>query len=161
MGNSIAEVWKPIHGFEGHYEASNAGRIRSVKKPVPHLMKPRMARNGYMNVMICMAGIYRPHGVHRLVLLAFAGPAPEGFHACHHDGDKTNNSPENLRWDSPRGNALDMRRHGTHRNSRKTHCKRGHEFTTENTYIRPGGKRNCIACRATNWAEFSARVRSI
>jgi hypothetical protein len=144
------EQWRPIAAFEGHYEASNLGRIRSVKRSTPHIMSPVVTDRGYVNVMICMYGKYRPYGVHRLVLLAFCGEPPEGYHACHYNGDPTDNRLENLRWDTPVGNAEDMRRHNRHRNGRKTHCKNGHEFTPENTYMERrsgGGSRRCLICK--------------
>lgn len=53
------------------------------------------------------------HSVHRLVLLAFVGPCPDGLQACHNDGDRENNRPDNLRWDTPSSNYADRDRHGT------------------------------------------------
>ncbi len=50
--------------------------------------------------------------VHRLVLLAFAGPCPEGMEGCHNDGNRLNNVPGNLRWDTRKSNVADTRRHG-------------------------------------------------
>lgn len=47
------------------------------------------------------------------VLLAFVGPRPDGMEACHGDGDCTNDAPDNLRWDTPTANKVDMTRHGT------------------------------------------------
>ncbi|MGP3708480.1 NUMOD4 motif-containing HNH endonuclease [Gordonia paraffinivorans] len=139
------EIWRPIARFNGDYEASNLGRVRSMKRATPRILSQHF--NGrYMVVMTSMHGYYRPYGVHQLVLLAFCGEPPEGWHGCHYDGDPKNNRLENLRWDSPKGNAADMRRHNRHRNGRKTHCKRGHEFTPENTIVRKGGKRACRTC---------------
>lgn len=51
--------------------------------------------------------------VHRLVLFAFVGPCPEGMEACHNDGDYSNNTLVNLRWDTHQGNERDKCRHGT------------------------------------------------
>ncbi len=51
--------------------------------------------------------------LHRLILLAFVGPCPKGCIGCHSNGNKLDNRPENLRWDTPRSNAIDMVRHGT------------------------------------------------
>lgn len=50
--------------------------------------------------------------IHRLVLLTFVGPAPEGMLGLHNDGNASNNRLENLRWDSPKANSEDARRHG-------------------------------------------------
>lgn len=51
--------------------------------------------------------------VHRLILEAFVGPAPDGMQVCHNDGDTTNNRLDNLRWDTPVKNCADKIRHGT------------------------------------------------
>lgn len=50
--------------------------------------------------------------VHRLVLLAFVGPCPEGMEACHNNGDRRDNRLENLRWDTRRKNIQDREKHG-------------------------------------------------
>jgi hypothetical protein len=51
--------------------------------------------------------------VHRIVLATFVGPCPDGYEACHNDGDPTNNNLSNLRWDTHRSNVDDTKRHGT------------------------------------------------
>lgn len=51
--------------------------------------------------------------VHALVLEAFVGPCPDGMECCHNDGDATNNKLTNLRWDTPKANSEDARKHGT------------------------------------------------
>ncbi len=51
--------------------------------------------------------------VHKLVLLAFVGPRPEGYECLHADGDKTNNRISNIRWGTPQENSDDKKRHGT------------------------------------------------
>ena len=56
----------------------------------------------------------RQHPVHRLVLLAFVGPCPEGLQCCHNDGNPANNTLANLRWGTPKSNAADRLKHGTH-----------------------------------------------
>jgi hypothetical protein len=61
--------------------------------------------------VVSIAGMNRY--VHALVLEAFVGPRPEGFDACHNNGNKTDNRLENLRWDTKSANSLDKRRHGT------------------------------------------------
>ena len=52
--------------------------------------------------------------IHRLVRLAFRGPAPKGHEGCHYDGDSLNNRLDNLRWDTRAGNVQDTIRHGRH-----------------------------------------------
>lgn len=85
--------------------------------------------------------------LHRVVLDAFIGPRPKGMEACHANGDPTDNRLVNLRWDTRSANAADSVRHGTHVNTRKTHCPMGHGYTPENTYIKPTGNRCCRECR--------------
>lgn len=156
MLDSTAEIWNVIPGLDGHYEASNLGRIRSLKRGRPRVLSQYF--NGrYVVVMISMNNKSRPHGVHRLVCAAFYGDAPGTVHACHYDGDTQNNHVDNLRWGTPKENAEDQSRHGTHRNTRKTHCKNGHEFTSENTATNGRGARVCKTCRKEYFAEWYAR----
>lgn len=103
----MKEIWRPIKGLEGEYEASNFGRVRSldrfVKNPgnpnggyIQHgrLLTVCTAKNGYrvVNVGKRRATQY----VHRLVATAFIGEIPHGMTINHKDGDKGNNRVENL-----------------------------------------------------------------
>jgi hypothetical protein len=110
------EEWRPIAGYEGLCEVSSLGRVRSWrhprgKRPKPRILKQSLARGGYARVNL----YYPRHGllVHRLVVEAFVGPIPEGFHVCHNDGIRLHNSVLNLRIDTPLGNNLDQDKHGT------------------------------------------------
>lgn len=74
-------------------------------------MKPVTNKNGgHHHVLVRGRHIF----IHRLILLAFVGPCPEGMECCHNDGDPTNNRLDNLRWDSPKNNKRDSILHGTH-----------------------------------------------
>jgi hypothetical protein len=82
--------------------------------------------NGYMMVKLCAIqngkGRTIQASVHRLVLLAFRGPCPEGMEACHFpDRDKENNRLTNLRWDTKKANSADSVLHGTARYGSKVH----------------------------------------
>lgn len=121
----MTEVWRPVVGFEGLYEVSDHGRVRSVERFVrgkAGVRSPRVSRvlalsantHGYLHVSLSRENKRRTAYVHGLVLQAFVGPRPEGLEACHQDGDKTNNAIGNLRWDTRSQNALDRVRHGTH-----------------------------------------------
>jgi hypothetical protein len=68
-----------------------------------------------------------------------------GENVCHGDGDPLNNRVTNLRWDNQSGNMKDALKHGTHQSVGQTCCKRGHEFTDENTYMH-SGRRFCRSC---------------
>lgn len=97
--------------------------------------------------------------VHILVLEAFAGPRPLGAEACHRNGNPSDNRLENLYWGSHADNMKDMTQHGTHRNTAKTECIRGHEFSASNTYLSPDGKRYCRTCLLAAAARFRQENR--
>ena len=104
------EIWKAVPEFPG-YEVSDRGRVRSFR--VPKLLRAEIKGRGHASVWLMLSGRPRRRSVHRLVLLAFRGPAPAGHEGCHCNGDLKNNALENLRWDTHRSNMNDKRRHGT------------------------------------------------
>lgn len=155
------EQWKAIPGFEGAYEVSDRGNVRSLDRMVniggghqricrgrilcPYLRAP----GGYPTVHLHYGGHskYLNRSIHRLVLEAFVGPCPEGMECLHADDDPLNNHLSNLRWGTRSENRSDGLRNGRNANARKTHCKRNHEFTPESTYINPcSGGRQCRPC---------------
>jgi DNA-binding XRE family transcriptional regulator len=104
------ELWLPVVGYEGLYEVSDLGRIRSLVRG--RLMALPIC-DRYVRVRLSKDDISKIHNVHSLVCLAFIGPRPEGHDVCHWDGIKTNNRLSNLRYDTRSANHLDKRRHGT------------------------------------------------
>ena len=169
-----AEVWRPVLGFEGFYEVSSHGRVRSVDRIIYAVdnhngyqrrgvvRKAYVDRDGYQTLGLTKAegtGSYRQKGrVHVLVLEAFVGPCPDGLMACHNDGNPANNHLGNLRWDTAASNMQDRIVHGRNPHSIKTHCKRGHEFTSENTWIHNGARycRECKRAAHRRWSQTSA-----
>ena len=106
------ENWKAVVGFEGLYEVSDHGRIRSVKtKRIKAYTKHVYDTRPFMNLW--KAGKQKIMRPHTLVLTAFVGPRPQGMECCHNNGDPFDNRLENLRWDTPRNNQLDRIKHGT------------------------------------------------
>lgn len=106
------EQWKPVVGFEGIYEVSNLGRVKTlktnrIKKPTPNNKDKRLL------VLLWKENKYKAMKVHRLVLTAFVGPNPLGMECCHNDGNARNNRLDNLRWDTPSSNQHDRTIHGT------------------------------------------------
>ncbi len=104
-------MWRPVPEFEEQYWISQEGMIVSLKKG--RLLKPWRERNGYVRVELYKAGRSRKFYLHSLLLTAFVGPRPYRCDACHLDGDQTNNSRWNLRWDSRIENGCDKIEHGT------------------------------------------------
>ena len=153
------ERWKPVNGYEGIYEVSSHGRVRSVDRIVTRsdgqvrslkgkLLRTPLNQRGYQVVTLCIHGKCRVRTVHSLVAETFIGTRPEGMEVCHNDGNPTNNHVANLRYGTRSDNILDNVRHGTHYSAAKTHCSLGHELFAENIPPSAGkrGKRNCLAC---------------
>ena len=94
------EIWKDIIGFEGHYQVSNKGKVRSIKNNKIKELKPykEIKRCGYLSVYLRLPGQKFTKKVHRLVAEAFI-PNPNGFPEVNHiDENKENNCVENLEW---------------------------------------------------------------
>lgn len=149
------EEWRAIPGYEGAYEVSSRGRVRSLDRVDSYGRRRRgkdrrlaKQRSGHLTVALSRDGENVSYGVHRLVLLAFVGPCPDGMECCHWNDVPWDNRLVNLRWDTRSANQLDSVRNGTQHLARVTHCPYGHEYTDENTYRYPGGNRACNTCRA-------------
>lgn len=105
----LNEIWLPIKGFEGVYEVSNMGQIRSKDRIINHptgkavkrgsiLRQFEHSKNGYMYVSLCKDGKPKSYLVHRLVAEAFI-PNPENKPCVDHiNGIRTDCRVENLRW---------------------------------------------------------------
>lgn len=92
------EVWRDIKNYEGLYEVSNFGNVRSLKFGKIKYLKPANNGFGYYHVILCKNGQKKYFKVHRLVANAFI-ENPNGYNEINHiDEDKTNNKVENLEW---------------------------------------------------------------
>lgn len=159
------ESWRGIPDYNG-YEASTLGRVRSLHRLTDRgrrwkgrIMTPSIMPSGYQTVTLWREGYQKTHLVHRLVLLTFVGPPPEGFEALHGDGDPANNTLANLEWGTHSDNQFDQVAHGTHTNAAKDSCPLGHPYDEQNTYIYPGrSKRGCRACRR-RWAANQRHIK--
>lgn len=108
---ALMEIWKVIPGYEGRYEVSDQGRVKSYcRNREGRLLKPGRMPGGHLSVAL---GRGDSQCVHKLVLLAFVGPAPDKHECCHNNGNPADNRLENLRWGTRRENILDAVRHGT------------------------------------------------
>lgn len=108
----VIEIWKPISGWEGLYEISNHGRVKSLarltstgNRSVPERILKHNVMKGYHCVTLQYAGKHKVYRVHRLVIGAFGEQQPSDEHEVNHiDGDKANNCIENLEWVTPKEN---------------------------------------------------------
>lgn len=126
----IKECWKPVVGFEGLYEVSDKGRVRSIprgvgKKPNGGILATRLTRCGYVQVHLYKDGKSYFRNVHRLVAQAFI-PNPNNLPQVNHKSEvKTENFVENLEWVDAKTNSNFGTR--THRMAKKLE-KRVHQF---------------------------------
>lgn len=123
------EIWKDVIGYEGFYQISNIGRIRTCTrvvhyqllsgnvKPLTFVGRVKIPALNKMHKRLFTAlykdGTMKQKYIHQLVLENFVGPCPENMQACHNDGNAFNNRVENLRWDTCKNNHADKIKHGT------------------------------------------------
>lgn len=94
----MQEIWKDISGYEGLYRVSNLGKVESLRNNI--ILKQSPTKDGYLAVGLCN-GKTKTCRAHRLVAIAFI-PNPDNLPEVNHiDGNKTNNSVDNLEWVTP------------------------------------------------------------
>lgn len=109
------ELWRAVPGFEGLYEVSSQGRVRSLYFSPPRICALGKDSNDYPTVMLSKDGRRRPFTVHRLVCRAFHGePFSIWNEAAHLNGNRTDARAVNLRWVNKVENHFHQRGHGTH-----------------------------------------------
>ncbi len=116
------ETWRDIPGFEGRYQVSDHGRVRSLRRIngrvnrlllEPIIMRQRRDKDGYRTVTFCVNYYKTGHRVGRLVLIAFVGQPSSEQENAHLDNDKENNCLSNLSWETHVDNIGHKVRHGT------------------------------------------------
>lgn len=123
----MSEIWKDIPGYEGKYQVSNCGRVRSVNYVVGgknhytggifyreiqgRILKPgKYTKFGHLSVVLGKNQNGSP--VHQLVMKTFVGEAPEGMEVLHTNGIASDNRLSNLRYVTRTENILDVYRQG-------------------------------------------------
>lgn len=114
----MEEIWKDIPGYEGIYQVSNFGQVRSCerirqngRKFKAHLKALCRQYKGYLRVQLTRNGKSRSWFVHRLVLETFMGPMPSGKVVNHKNGVRHDNHLSNLEYVTPHENSLHAYRH--------------------------------------------------
>ena len=97
----LLEIWKDIEGYEGLYQVSNLGRVKSLKVSKiksERIRKSYQQSSGYISIVLCKNGKVTNHKIHRLVANAFIDNPDNLPEVNHMDEDKTNNCVDNLEW---------------------------------------------------------------
>lgn len=160
----MCEQWRDVVGYEGRYRVSDQGNVWSCL--TNRLLHQQPTWKGRLLVTLIPASgkiDKRTLSVSRLVLEAFVGPCPEGMECCHYNDIPDDNRLENLRCDTHHANLQDqIRNNGGPANSRRTHCKNGHEFTPDNITRRTDAPRarRCRECTRLEARRRRARMRN-
>lgn len=121
MSKVIGEVWRPVPNYEGFYEVSNTGKVRSIYR-YKRVLKSMISTTGYERVDLFKNKNRKQFSVHRLVAMVFVdNPNGKPF-VNHKDENKLNNSADNLEWVTHVENC----RYGTAIARRTMHLDYGH-----------------------------------
>jgi NUMOD4 motif len=119
MADLTPERWLPVPGYEGFYDVSDYGGVRSVRHMTAagwrggRVLSPFLDGDGYFRVNLSRYGKLLSCPVHVLVLKAFVRQPVSGEQGRHGIGGKTDNSLGNLCWGTPQENSDDKYRDGT------------------------------------------------
>lgn len=110
----MKEIWKDIGGYEGYYQVSDLGRVRSLDRVINIRGNPSnilgrnlllfLRKDGYFQIRLSLNGVSKPYKVHRLVASEFCANPLRLNVVNHIDGNKSNNKPCNLEWCTPSHN---------------------------------------------------------
>ncbi len=118
----MKEIWKNVKGYEGLYEVSNLGRVKSLaredsigRKIKERILKTPPDGSGYAQCNLCLEGKTRNFFIHKLVAMAFLDHKPDGMKIVvdHIDNNKSNNRLENLQLISQRQNSSKDKKGGS------------------------------------------------
>ena len=156
------EVWKDVVGYEGYYQVSDQGRVRSLDRvsfgrnmsgrglrPAP------TSKYGHLSVSLSREGIRKTSLVHQLVAVAFIGPCPPGLEVLHGPSGVGDNSAGNLSYGTTKQNTLDRCRDGTS-NFRPVRRGDGKEFANIQIAAKETGCCPSGVCAVCNGRQNSA-----
>ena len=140
----MKEIWKDIEGYEGLYQISNYGKIKSFHKNKILILNNSIDRYGYYFIRLSKNGESKRFAVHRLVCFAFIPNKENKPYVNHKDGNPKNNNVNNLEWCTPSENmfhktrvlgynhseqtkkklSMSAKKRGIHPNTIKSHYKK-------------------------------------
>lgn len=157
---STSEEWRPAPEWEGSYEVSDIGRVKSVARVTERsdgstytvrerILKTHLNKAGYACVTLRSFPRQITYLVHRLMLRAFVGAPPTKDHeGCHNDGLPSNNRIGNLRWGTRKSNQADRLLHGTsNRGERHPLAKLSEADVHEIRRRLKSGERGCVIAK--------------
>lgn len=171
------ERWLPVASYEGWYEVSDHGRVRSLDRTVDEArgrsvrhkgkllaLQWNTARSGkgYWVIRLYKNSAGETKYVHRMVLDAFVGPCPEGMESRHGPNGSIDNNLSNLSYGTRHQNSLDRVRDGTHNNRSKMFCPYDHKLVTPNLVkfkLEKLNIRSCFACERARNRAYYAKTR--
>ena len=140
------EVWKDVLGYEGYYQVSNLGNVKSLKRKgvlKDRMLKSNINSTGYHNVNLARYGRSKVLNIHQLVAVAFLDHTPNGHKVIvdHIDNDRSNNILSNLQLITQRENTSKDRKNGTSKHVGVHWHKAAKKWSA---VIRVNGKQECL-----------------